>query len=100
MHPKGACKRPRRGHLLIYSLQEFERGQEDDVSSIGRGKLGRLLAWRESAGLVPNLFSGELLHLRRVYLRRAHQQWGCLRVVRLQRGMFQREATHQYQSTV
>jgi hypothetical protein len=80
MHPKGGRKRPRKDHSLICSLLEFEREQDDEVSSIGRGKLGSLLAWRESAGLVPSLFSGELPVLRR----RAHHQWGALRVVRLQ----------------
>jgi hypothetical protein len=85
MHPKGGRKRPRRGHSLICSLQEFEREQEDEVSGRGRGKLGCLLAWRAHGGLVPCLFTEELLHLRRVHLRRrAHQQWGGLRVVRLQ----------------
>jgi hypothetical protein len=67
MHPKGGRKRPRRGHSLICSLQEFEREKEDEVSGIGRGKLGRLLAWREPVGLEPSLFSGELLHLRRAH---------------------------------
>jgi hypothetical protein len=85
MLPKGGRKRPRRGHSLICSLLEFEREQEDEVSGIGRGKLGCLLAWREPASLVPSLFSGELLHLRREHLRRrAHQQWGGLRERSLQ----------------
>jgi hypothetical protein len=85
MHPKGGRKRPRRGHSLICSLLEFEREQEDEVSGIGRGKLGRLLAWRESTDLVPSLFSGELPVLRRAYLRRrAHHQLGILREIRLQ----------------
>jgi hypothetical protein len=65
MHPKGGRKRPRRGHSLICSLLEFEREKEDEVSGIGRGNLGCLLAWRESTGLVPSLFSGELPVLRR-----------------------------------
>ena len=83
MHPKGRRKRPRRGHSLICSLQEFEREQEDEVSGIGRGKLGRLLAWRAHGGLVPSLFSGELPVLRRAHLRRrAHHQWGVLRELR------------------
>jgi hypothetical protein len=85
MHPKGGHKRPRRGHSLICSLLEFEREKEDEVLGIGRGNIGCLLAWRESTGLVPNLFSGELPVLRRAHLRRrAHHQWGELRVVRLQ----------------
>ena len=66
-----------RGHSLICSLQEFER--EKDVSGIGRGKLGHLLAWRAHGGLVPSLFSGEL-----PVLRRAHHQWGGLRELSLQ----------------
>jgi hypothetical protein len=85
MHPKGGSKRPRRGHSLICSLQEFEREQEDEVSCRGRGKFGRLLAWRAHGGLVPCLFTKELPLLRRVHLvRRVHQEWGGLRVVRLQ----------------
>jgi hypothetical protein len=58
MHPKGGCKRLRRGHSLIFSLLEFEREQEDKVLGIGRRNIGILLAWRESTGLVPSLFSG------------------------------------------
>jgi hypothetical protein len=85
MHPKGGRKRPRRGLSLICSLLEFEREQEDEVSGIGRGKLGRLLAWRESTGLVLSVFSGELPVLRRAHLgRRAHHQWGVFRELRLQ----------------
>jgi hypothetical protein len=53
MHLKGGHNRPRRGHSLICSLQEFEREKEDEVSGIGRGYLGYLLAWREREGLVP-----------------------------------------------
>ena len=78
MHPKGGCK-GQRSHSLISSLGEIQREQEDEVSGIGRGKLGRLLAWRAHGGLVPSLFSGELL-----VLRRAHHQWGGLRELRLQ----------------
>jgi len=70
MHPKRGRKRPSRGHSLICSLLEFEREQDDEVSGIGRVKLGCLLAWREPSGLVPNLFSEELLLLRRAHLRR------------------------------
>jgi hypothetical protein len=79
MHPKGGRKRPRRGHSLICSLQEFEREQEDEVSGKGRGKLGFLLAWRAHGCLVRSLFSGEL-----PILRRAHHQWGGLRELSLQ----------------
>jgi hypothetical protein len=43
MHPKGERKRPRRGHSLICSLQEFEREQEDEVSGRGIGSLGASL---------------------------------------------------------
>jgi len=67
MHPKGGCKRPRTGHSLICSLLEFEGEQEDEVSGIERGNIGSLLAWRGSTGLVSSLFSGELLHMRRVH---------------------------------
>jgi hypothetical protein len=74
MHSKGGRKRPRRGHSLICSLLEFEREQEDEVSSIGRGNIGRLLSWRESTGLVPSLFSGDFPVLRKAHLRRrAHK---------------------------
>ena len=84
MHPKGGRKRPRRGHSLICSLLEFEREQEDEVSGIERGKFGCLLAWRESVGLVPSLFSGELPVLRRAHLRMVHHQWGGLTELILQ----------------
>jgi hypothetical protein len=81
-HPKGGRKRPRRGHSLIFSLLEFKREQEDKVSGIGRGNLGILLAWRESTGLVPSLFSGELPVLTRVHLRRRlHPQCAELREI-------------------
>ena len=84
MHPKGGRKRRRRGHSLICSLLEFEREQEDEVSGRGRGNLGRLLAWRDHGGLVPCLFTEELLDLRRAHLRRrVHQQWGGLRELSL-----------------
>jgi hypothetical protein len=60
-----------------------------------------MLSWREPSGLEPCLFVEELPVLRRAHLlRRAHQQWGGLTLVRLQWDQFQREATHQYQSTV
>jgi hypothetical protein len=85
MHPKGGCKGQRRSHSLIFSLQEFEREQEDEVSGIGRGKLGRLLAWRAHGGLVPSLFIEELAVLRRAHLRRrVHHQWAGLIELRLQ----------------
>jgi hypothetical protein len=70
MHPKGGLKRRRRGHSLICSLLGFQREKEDDVLGIGRGNIGILLSWRESADLVPSLFSGELPVLRRSHLRR------------------------------
>jgi hypothetical protein len=85
MLPKGGRKGQRRGHSLICSLGEIEREQEDEVSGIGRGKLGRLLAWRAHGGLVPCLFIEELPVLRRAHLRRrVHHQWGGLRELRLQ----------------
>jgi hypothetical protein len=54
-----------------------------------------MLSWREPSSLKACLFVEEL-----PVLRRAHQQWGGLTLVRLQWDQFQREATHQYQSTV
>jgi hypothetical protein len=54
-----------------------------------------MFSWREPSGLEPCLFIEEL-----PVLRRAHQQWGGLTLVRLQWDQFQREATHQYQSIV
>jgi len=73
-----------RDHSLICSLGEIRREQEDEVSGIGRGKLGHLLVWRAHGGLVPSLFSGDILHLRRAHLRRReNQQWGGIRVVTL-----------------
>jgi hypothetical protein len=52
-------------HSLICSLREIQREQEDEVSSIGKGNIGCLLAWRAHGILVPSLFIEELLVLRR-----------------------------------
>jgi hypothetical protein len=85
MHPKGGRKRPRRGHSLICSLQGFEREKEDEVSDRGTVNIGSLIVWRAHGGLVPCLFTKELLDLRRAHLRRrAHRQWGGLREINLQ----------------
>jgi hypothetical protein len=62
-------------HSLICSLGEIQREQEDELSDIGRGELGYLLAWRAHGDLVPSLFIEELPVLRRAHLvRRAHHQ--------------------------
>ena len=67
MHPKGGRKRPRRGHSLICSLQEFEREKEDEVSGRCRGKLGHLLAWRAHGSLGPYYLMLIILAWRRAH---------------------------------
>jgi hypothetical protein len=60
---------------LLCSLEEKEKGQEDENGSIGRGELGHLLAWRAHGGLGPSLFMVITLARRRAHHRRGvHSQ--------------------------
>jgi hypothetical protein len=55
MLPKEGLKGQRRIYSLLCSLEEKEKGQEDENSCIGRGELGRmLLPWREASSLGLN----------------------------------------------
>jgi hypothetical protein len=69
---KGGCKGQRRLHSLLCSLEEMEKGQEDENRSKGRGELGSMLPWREAS----SLSLGYLMVITSAR-RRAHHRSGC-----------------------
>jgi hypothetical protein len=72
MHPKGGRKGQRRLHSLLCSLEEKEKGKEDENSCIGRGELGCMLPWREASILGLNY-----LMVITSARRRVHHRSGC-----------------------
>jgi hypothetical protein len=72
MHPKGGRKGQRRLHSLLCSLEEKEKGKEDENSCIGRGELGHMLPWREASSLGLSY-----LMVITSTRRRAHHRSGC-----------------------
>jgi hypothetical protein len=72
MHPKGGSKGQKRVCSLLCSLEEKEKGQEDEDGRIGRGELGRMIPWREASSLGLSY-----LMVITSARRRAHHRSGC-----------------------
>ena len=53
MEVQEGCKGQRRVHNFICSLGEIERELWHEVCCMRRGKLGRILSWREASSLEP-----------------------------------------------